>query len=136
MTKQIKSGRPAWVPDKSILRKAERCATHGLTESQIADNLGICRATLAKKKIEYSDFLDAIKKGKAKGIHEIANTLFEKAKKGDTTAMIFYLKCRAGWFDKKEDEPNLYNRPVRELSDDELNQILLDCQEGLKNAGK
>ena len=34
----------------------------------------------------------------------ITNALFEKAKEGDNTAMIFYLKNRAGWKDKIETE--------------------------------
>jgi hypothetical protein len=48
--------------------------------------------------------MEAIKRGKAKGIVTITNALYEKAKEGDNTAMIFYLKNRAGWRDKIETE--------------------------------
>ena len=44
--------------------------------------------------IAYSDFSDAIKNGKAKGIAKVTNKLFEKANDGDNTSMIFYLKNR------------------------------------------
>lgn len=40
---------------------------------------------------------EAIKRGKLKGITVVANKLFEAANSGNTTAMIFFLKCQAGW---------------------------------------
>jgi hypothetical protein len=50
-----------------------------------------------------SDFLDAIKKGEASGIEQVTNALFENATvERDNTAIIFYLKNRAGWVDKTE----------------------------------
>jgi hypothetical protein len=49
------------------------------------------------------DFLDAIKRGEAMGIEEVTNALFENATlERDNTAIIFYLKNRAGWVDKQE----------------------------------
>ena len=49
------------------------------------------------------DFLDAIKRGEAMGIEEVTNALFENATlERDNTAIIFYLKNRAGWVDKSE----------------------------------
>ena len=49
------------------------------------------------------DFLDAIKKGEARGIGDVTNALFENATvKKDNVAIIFYLKNRAGWVDKTE----------------------------------
>jgi hypothetical protein len=59
--------------------------------------LGICQDTLIEKKKEYSEFSEAISRGKAKGIQEIANALFEKAKRGNVPAMVFFLKARAKW---------------------------------------
>jgi len=47
--------------------------------------------------------LDAIKRGEAMGIEEVTNALFENATvERDNTAIIFYLKNRAGWVDKTE----------------------------------
>lgn len=96
-----RTGRPKWIPPPPA--QVEALAAQGLTEEQIADALGISQQTLILRKKEYSEFAEAIKKGKAKGIAAISNALFQKAKGGDTTAMIFYLKARAQWSDKPEE---------------------------------
>jgi hypothetical protein len=46
--------------------------------------------------------MERIKKGAAKGIEEISNKLFEMALAGNVTAMIFFLKTRAGWKEGQE----------------------------------
>jgi hypothetical protein len=38
--------------------------------------------------------MDAIKKGRAEGLNQVTNALFEKATQGNVTAMIYYLKVR------------------------------------------
>lgn len=79
------------------LEKVEEFASQGMTQQQIADALGISERTLRNRKTESADFADAIKRGQAKGIVIVTNKLMGKALSGDTTAMIFYLKARAGW---------------------------------------
>ncbi len=79
------------------LAKVEAFAARGLTQEQIADALGISPRTLQSRKAESAEFADAIKRGQSRGIAQVANALFEKVKGGDTTAMIFFLKARAGW---------------------------------------
>ena len=98
------TGRPKIKITQKICQKAEHLASQGLTMSQIAAVLGIGESTLYEKQNEYPEFMESIKKGKAKGVAVITNALFEKAKEGDNTAMIFYLKNRAGWKDKIETE--------------------------------
>lgn len=87
-------GRPPFKVTEENTLLAEELAAHGLTLEQIALNLGICYDTLNERRKEFPDFAEAIKRGKAKGIATISNKLFEKAKEGDNTAMIFYLKNR------------------------------------------
>ena len=55
---------------------------------------------LLSRKGDDAAFDAAIKRGKAKGIQEVSNALFESALQGCVPAMIFYLKARAGWSDK------------------------------------
>jgi len=66
----------------------------GVTVSQIAVCLGMSESTLYGKQGEYKEFLEAIKKGRAEGLNQVSNALFEKATQGNVTAMIYYLKVR------------------------------------------
>jgi len=95
-------GRPAIEITPELCKKAEGLAAQGLTMEQIALVLGMGVSTLYEKKAEYAEFMEAIKEGQAKGVAIITNKLFENGKNGDNTAMIFYLKNRAGWKDKQE----------------------------------
>jgi len=103
-------GRPKWIPDAEICARASEMASRGLTVAQIADCLGVAESTLYKKQDEYVDFMDAIKRGRSKGMDEITNALFEKAKAGDNTSMIFYLKTR-----DRENWGEQYVEPVKEI---------------------
>ena len=86
------------------LNKVETLAAQGLTNEQIARCLGIAQSTLYKWQDEKSDFSEAIKSGKAKGIATISNALFQSGKGGNITAQIFYLKNRypEEWKDRRE----------------------------------
>jgi predicted DNA-binding protein (UPF0251 family) len=79
------------------LKQVESLAANGLTQEQIASALGISESTLTKRKRENTDFTDAIKRGKAKGIALVTNKLMESIKGGNMTGMIFFLKTQAGW---------------------------------------
>ena len=86
------------------LSKVESLAAQGLTEEQIADALGVSRATVTRNKRDNDAFAAAIKSGKAKGIAVVSSKLMEQVKGGNVTAMIFFLKSRAGWNDRPEPE--------------------------------
>ena len=114
--------------DKLILIKG--MARDGLTQQQIANNLGISIDTLIENKKKYSEFNNALKKGKEVIDFEVENALLKKAlgytitlnkqkvtKDGDvvditeevhvppdTTAQIFWLKNRKKeqWREKVE----------------------------------
>ena len=53
-----------WDEIKQKLADVEIWASLGLSERQIAKNLGISKSTFEKYKKEYSDFLDHLKRGK------------------------------------------------------------------------
>lgn len=84
------------------LAKVEVMAANGLTQQQIADSLGISVSTLYGRKRESEEFEEAIKRGKAKGVAVVTNELMKQVKRGNVTAMIFFLKARAGWKEKNE----------------------------------
>ena len=83
-----------------VLQAAEEASARGLSDIQVAEVLGISRATISRRKRDDEAFDAAIKRGKARGIQEVSNALFESALQGCVPAMIFYLKARAGWSDK------------------------------------
>lgn len=84
--------------------KVQALAAQGLTNEQIALCLEIAESTFYKWKDEKSEFSEAVKSGKAKGIGTITNSLFQSAKGGNITAQIFYLKNRQPdeWRDRRE----------------------------------
>ncbi len=103
-------------PDMII--KAETLAARGLTMEQIAYSIGMGTSTLYDKAKENLELSEAIKRGKAKGIASIANALFESALNGNTTSMIFYLKCRAKWREEDAVSPeDDLNRAYQEALD-------------------
>ena len=104
------TGRPAWIPTDTVCQEAREMASNGLTVAQIADCLGISESTLYGKQNEDKELMDAIKRGRAEGLHKVSNALFEKATQGNVTAMIYYLKVRdrENW---GENQPE----PLREI---------------------
>ena len=75
------------------IKEIEALASRGLTIEQVADNLNISRQTVHARFRENSEFEAAYQRGKSKGVAVIANALYDKAKAGNLTAMIFFLKC-------------------------------------------
>ena len=96
-------GRPKFEITPDVLERTERAMAQGLTKEQCAGVLGISRSKFFEIQEQNVDFLDAIKRGVAHGIDAVTNALFENATvERDNTAIIFYLKNRAGWVDKQE----------------------------------
>ena len=82
----------------------EGWAKDGLTQQQIANNLGIGLSTLKKYKNKSVAIRTALKKGKEVSDYEVENALYQAAINGSVSAMIFWLKNRRPdkWKDKKE----------------------------------
>ena len=64
---------------KPRLVEIEAWKRDGLTDEQIFKNLGISRDTFYKYKEKYTDFSDALKKGKEVADIEVENALFKRA---------------------------------------------------------
>lgn len=68
-----------------------------LSTEQIADYFGIGRRTFWDLMARDEEIAVRYKRGKARAIGAIAQGLIQKARSGDTTSMIFFLKTQAGW---------------------------------------
>lgn len=107
-----------------------------LTREQIADYFGIGRTTFGQILKRDEEAAVRYKRGKAKAIAHVANGLLQKARGGDTTSSIFFLKTQAGWRETSriehadegraslaellrriEDEPGIGGGPATGVSD-------------------
>ena len=65
---------------------------NGLTDEQIAKNIGISARTLERWKKQYGQICRALKVGREQANFAVEGKLFQKAMSGNTTAFIFWLK--------------------------------------------
>ena len=115
-----------WLTPEGLI-KLEGWARDGLTDEQIAQNIGIVESTLYEWKNKYSEISESLKKGKEVVDYEVENALLKRALgytvkeekltkdgevveierevPGDVTAQIFWLKNRKpdAWRDKPEE---------------------------------
>lgn len=137
-----------WLTNEGLLT-VEGWARDGLTDEQIAHNIGITAKTLYEWKKKYGAICEALKNGKEVVDRQVENALLKRAlgyeyeeitsefgeevkrvKKHvvpDTTAQIFWLKNRKpeNWRNKPPDETD-------QESIEKLDKIL----EGIENAAK
>lgn len=139
-----------WLMPEGLL-KLEGWARDGLTDEQIAENMGISRSTLNSWKDKYPDISDTLKRGKEVVDRQVENALLKRAlgyrydeitmENGvetkrvtkevmpDTTAQIFWLKNRKPeeWRDRKDidlvGEVNT-NNPYKDLTSEELRKLI------------
>lgn len=135
------------------LKLVECWARDGLTDEQIAKNLGISKDTFYKYIKQYADFSDSLKRGKEIVDYEVENSLLKRAlgyeydeityEHGeetkrvrkqvapDTTAQIFWLKNRKPeqWRDKQVVESSNtveFKNPLEGLSTEDLKKLIKD----------
>ena len=83
--------KPPHAPTEATRQTVQLHTMVGTNQTDIARVLDIDEKTLRKY---YRDELDL---AKAKANATIGGALFNKAKTGDTSAMIFWMKTQAGW---------------------------------------
>ncbi|WRQ11927.1 hypothetical protein vBSlqSZDD2_16 [Serratia phage vB_SlqS_ZDD2] len=114
-----------------VIAAIQEMASKGLTDSQIAEAMGIARSTFVKKKQLIPGVAEALSKGRAVGIEKVASALFKKATSGDTTAIMFFLRCRDGqnWNDKREIDVNLGKKQIVSAIDEVMDLAEKEDQE-------
>lgn len=98
---------------RRLQRIVERMISAGITKAQIAESIGISVGQL-----EYH-FKDQLANGLSKSIALAEKSLYQRGLRGDTQALIFWLKSRAGWRDK---DPMQLNQTVISNPDSDLSQ--------------
>ena len=93
-----KRGRPPYLVTADTKKKVFDLSIVGTRYEDIALVLGISDDTLVKY------YKPELEKGRIEANAAVAGTLFEKAKQGDTSSMIFWLKTRAQWSEKNTTE--------------------------------
>ena len=88
--------KPPHAPTDATRQTVQLHTMVGTTQADTARVLNIDEKTLRKY---YRDELDL---AKAKANATIGGALFNQAKSGDTSAMIFWMKTQAGWRERKD----------------------------------
>lgn len=89
-----------WLEDDNLIL-LQGWKRNGLTDEQIANNIGVTPRTLENWKKKYVQIFRALKVGKEQANFAVEGKLFQRAMSGNTTAMIFWLKNN--WRDKYND---------------------------------
>lgn len=121
-----------WLKEENLLL-LEGWARDGLTDEQIAKNIGIGERTLYEWKEKYPQISQSLKKGKEVVDYEVENALLSSALEGNTTAQIFWLKNRRPdkWRDKQKEETD---KTTLDKLDSILKEIKDDAERSTNNA--
>lgn len=95
--------RPPYHPTGQDRAKVRLMALNGVPQDDIADALGIAAKTLRKH------FQPELASSTHLLNTQVAGKLLEKCLAGDTTAIIFWLKCKAGWNQKAAEEKTAHD---------------------------
>ena len=104
-------------PEKLILVKG--WAMDGLSDKEIAHNIGIGLTALYDWKKRFPKFANVLKVSKGVADNIVQNALFEAARSGNVTAMIFWLKNRkpAQWRDRPAAVESMDIEDMKPLAD-------------------
>lgn len=121
-----------WLKKENLLL-LEGWARDGLTDEQIAKNMGISVKTLYRWQEQYSQICQSLKKGKEVVDYQVENALLSSALEGNTTAQIFWLKNRRPdkWRDKQKEETD---KTALDKLDNILKEIKEDAERSTNNA--
>ena len=99
-----------------------------LSAKQMADYFGMGRTTFYNLMNREPEVAERYKRGRARAVGAVAQSLIAKARTGNVTAMIFFLKTQAGWreVDRHKHVTAANITVVDSYSDAELVRIIQD----------
>jgi hypothetical protein len=98
-------GRPMIVFDEAQIAQVEALAAV-MSKRQLCDYMSVGETTFREIEGRQPEVSDAYKKGKAKAIGSVGQSLIQQARNGNITAAIFYLKTQAGWRETEQEQSN------------------------------
>lgn len=108
--------------------------SHGVIKT-IAERLGCSRQTIYNARDKYTTVADAIQNERGIMRDTAENELFKLIQAGNITAIIFFLKCKAGYtetsqfdIDLTSNKKELKSLTAEQLTDDQLAQIIANAK--------
>lgn len=80
---------------KADIEEIHRLAALGESIEQIAQSMGVSHQTIYTRWKDTPAIAEAIETGRRKARQAVEDKLYQQAIDGNTTAVIFWLKCRA-----------------------------------------
>ena len=109
MPRHAGPGRPKWIPQAADIAAVERMAGQGMSQQEIAVNLGKSDVTIARRLQDNAVFLAAYTRGRNNTIDKVTGWLMQvmenpsdKALGARVQAVKFWLMHVAGWREKQE----------------------------------
>jgi hypothetical protein len=119
----------AFQPTDEQRRTVRAMSGFGVPQPDIALHLGIDPKTLRKH------FRKDLNRGSIEATTKVAQSLFNMATKGNNVAAaIFWMKARAGW--RENQEIQFSNRPLEQLSDADLERLIVRLEEAAEIEGE
>jgi len=110
-------GRPRTELTEDQIREVETLSAV-LNQKQIADYIGIPHRTFQAILERDEDVSASYKRGRARAIGSVSQSLLKSARDGNITAQIFYLKTQAGWKETERIEGTVEIKGFRVVEDD------------------
>lgn len=90
--------------DDEILKEIEALSNRGMNQKNLQDYFGVSKSAWVRKAKAKPELLKAYNRGKAKGIAFVSAKLMELVKKGNLTAIMYYLSRIAKWTENPDIE--------------------------------
>ncbi len=98
--------RPKLNPTEDQRRMVKTMTAMGANQEEVAMRVGVRSAKTLRK-----HFRKELDQGGSEANMTVAQALYNEAKAGDVKAQMFWLKCRAGWRDRRDFDPGLGTSP-------------------------
>lgn len=106
--KQSNRGRKPFKVTNDVLETVRKLAAQGCYERDIAACIGVSPSYLPELKRKHPNIAEAIEIGTSFGIAKVTGKLMEAIEERNMTAIIWYLKAKAGWRESGNSEPSIH----------------------------